>query len=260
MTKTNAYLPILVILSYVVMIVVNTLAVTLPINGIPTGAISDLYPNLFAPAGITFSIWGLIYLLLAASIIYQLFLIKRTKDKTPLLHQLQRYFIASSVINATWIFAWHHLLMGVTVLLMLALLYTLIKIADLTKHSAWTLTDKLFLKVPFGVYFGWITVATIANITTFLVSIGWGGFGLSNSIWMIIVLLVGVIITITRTRHDRNLAYGLVPVWAYWGIWFKHTSTQGFNGNYPMVITAVLVAITVLLLSNGLLIIQKKFL
>jgi hypothetical protein len=240
------------------MIIVNTLAVTLPINGIPTGAISDMYPNLFAPAGVTFSIWGLIYLMLAASIVYQLFILKPGKEKKPVLRNLQVYFIASSLLNAAWMFAWHYLQMGITVILMLALLYTLIKIADLTKHKVWSFTDKLFLKIPFGVYFGWITVATIANITTFLVSIGWDGFGLSDSVWMIAVLFVGVLITITRTWHDRNLAYGLVPVWAYYGIWLKHTSPQAFNGNYPTVITAVLICLALLIISNTLLIFKRQ--
>jgi hypothetical protein len=159
---------------------------------------------------------------------------------------LQRYFIASSVINAVWIFAWHYLQMGLTVLLMLSLLYTLIIIANLANHKAWSFTDKLFLKIPFGVYFGWITVATIANITTFLVSIGWQGFGLADSVWMIIVLFVGLVIAVARTWHDRNLAYGLVPVWAYYGIWLKHTSSAGFDGNYPHVINTVLVCLALL--------------
>ncbi len=244
-------------IAYVMMIVVNALANILPINGFTTGEVSDLYPNLFAPAGITFSIWGLIYLLLGVYVVSQ-FLGKNSQD-TEATRKVNLYFTISSIINSFWILAWHYRWIGLTVVLMLALLYCLIKIADLSHDMSLNVSEKLLIKIPFGVYFGWITVATIANITAFLVSIGWKDFIFPDYIWMIIVLFVWVGISIWRTWKDKNLAYGLVPVWAYLGIYLKHTSLSGFNGQYPHVITAVIICLIILLASNAYMVFKKRY-
>jgi hypothetical protein len=246
-------------LAYIAMVAVNALATILPINNRTTGEISDSYPNIFAPAGITFSFWGIIYLLLGAYVVYQVVqLFTSRKPRSAQATQIQLFFALSSVINIAWIFAWHYDWIGVSVLLMLGLLATLIKIADLTKTAKLPAREKTLTKVAFGVYFGWITVATIANITTYLVKLGWNGFGLPDAFWMILVLIVGVIISVWRTWKDRNLAYGLVPIWAYGGIWLKHTSPQGFDGEYESVIAVVVVCLVALGVSNGFLILKKR--
>ena len=118
--------------------------------------------------------------------------------------------------------------------------------------------DKIFVKIPFGVYFGWITIATIANITTFLVSLGWDNFIFPDQIWMIIILLIGMVIASVTTIRKKNLAYGLVPIWAYFGIYLKHSSAQGFNNNYPIVIVTVMVCITIFVLVNGYLLLKMR--
>lgn len=255
--KYTSLLNVLTLVSFFLMIVMNALANILPINGITTGAVSDSYPNLFAPAGATFSIWGVIYLLLG---IYTtaLFILKN-ESKQSFYNKLNVYFIISSVLNSIWILAWHYRVMWLTVILMFLLLLTLIKIADTIHSQKLSLREKLLVKIPFGVYFGWITVATIANITVFLISIGWSGWGLRDEVWTVLVLLVGVMISVWRTWKDNNLAYGLVPVWAYFGIWLKHTSATGFNGQYAAVINAVLFCLGLLFISNSLLVIRKRY-
>lgn len=252
--KTSLLKP-LILVSYFLMVGINALANTIPINNITTGGVSDSYPNLFAPAGITFSIWGLIYLLLGAYSVCQL-TSKKIHHKVSV--PVNTLFIVSSLVNSVWIFAWHYRIMWITVLLMFALLGTLIKIADVLHEAKLQGRDKYLYKIPFGVYFGWITIATIANITAFLVSIGWNGFGLSDVTWMILVLFVGCGITVWRMHKDSNIAYGLVPVWAYLGIWLKHTSPSGYADSYPEVVAAVLACIVLLVLSNTLLIVRKK--
>ncbi len=230
-------------ISFIAMIVVNFLANSLPINNRSTGAISDAYPNLFAPAGFTFSIWGLIYLLLAAFMVYQSVPHSKAvllKNET-LLNKLNLLFIATSLANISWIFAWHYDYIGVSVLIMAVLLVLLIKIADVLRDAKMTSQEKWLVATPFSVYFGWITVAAIANITVFLVSIGWNGFGIPESVWTCIILLVGALIAILRIRKDKNIAYGLVLIWAYFGIAIKHLSTAGFDGMYPSVIGTVIV-------------------
>lgn len=233
---------------YAVMVFVNYLANALPIGGITTGEASDAYANLFTPAGITFSIWGLIYLLLFVYVIYQFVSVKKKKDKKleQLIGKINGYFILSSLANIAWIFAWHYQFIGLSVLIMAVLLVSMIKIADVLRQEKLTGLDYVAVKLPFSIYFGWITVATIANITVFLVSINWNGFGLPDEVWMIIILFVGAGIGIWRMLCDRNIAYGLVIVWAYLGILYKHLSEEGFAGRYENVIAAVIVCLILL--------------
>jgi len=245
--------------TFIAMVVVNFLANSLPINNRSTGAISDAYPNLFAPAGFTFSIWGLIYLLLAGYVIYQFipFGKKSIEKKELLLKKINYLFIATSVANISWIFAWHYDLIGLSVLIMAALLILLINISDILRAQKMTLKEQFFISTPFSVYFGWITVAAIANITVFLVSINWQGFGISDFVWTSIILLTGTLIGILRLLKDKSIAYGLVLIWAYFGILFKHISASGFAKEYPSIITTVILCIVLFGFFVGRLIYQK---
>ncbi len=257
----NLFLKIFVAVSYLLMIVVNALANILPINGNNTGEVSNAYPNLFAPAAITFSIWGLIYALLAAYTLYQFGLFQKDhgKSRAELFKKIGTYFSLTSVANILWIFSWHYRLIGLSLLLMLVILFYLIKIADLLRKQKFSSKETFFIKVPFSIYFGWITVATIANVTTFLVSLNWNGFGLPDQLWTIIILLVGAAIGILRTIKDKNIFYGVVLIWAYFGILVKHTAVDGFNSQHPMVIGAVFVCLTSFLVANGLVLFKNIF-
>ena len=232
-------------ITYIAMVVVNGLANALPINNMSTGDISNAYENLFAPAGITFSIWGLIYLLLAAYVLYQFGLFQKDhgKSRRALFNKVNLWFILSSVANISWIFAWHYDYIGLSVLIMAVLLISLIKITDIINKEKLSTKEKYFVRLPFSVYFGWITVATIANITVFLVSINWNGFGISEQIWTVVILLAGLLIGALRMMKDKILAYGFVLVWAYVGILIKHLSADGFARQYEEVIITVIISI-----------------
>jgi len=249
----NMIIKILAGVAYVAMVVVNFLANSLPINNRSTGAISAAYPNLFAPAGLTFSIWGLIYLMLAGYVLYQFvsFGSEGGKKKEGLLKKVNIIFIATSLANISWIFAWHYDFIGLSVLIMAVLLMLLIKIADILRVEKMTSMEKLIVSTPFSVYFGWITVAAIANFTVFLVSIGWDGFGIADFVWTSIILLVGALIGILRVQKDKNIAYGLVLIWAYLGILLKHISAGGFGGQYPSVIATVIICLILFVSFTG---------
>ncbi|MEF3691973.1 MAG: tryptophan-rich sensory protein [Candidatus Moraniibacteriota bacterium] len=234
----NTTLKILAGIFYLLMVGVNFLANSLPINNRSTGEISDAYPNLFAPAGATFSIWGLIYLLLGGYVFYQF--TKSAKSKDGLIRKVNIFFVITSAANIAWIFAWHYDFIGLSVLIMSILLVSLIKIADIFRGEKLETSEKIFLSIPFSVYFGWITVATIANITVFLVSIDWDGFGVADFTWTVVILLVGAMIGIARINKDKNIAYGLVLIWAYAGILLKHLSAEGFDGKYPSIIATLI--------------------
>lgn len=260
MNKNNILLKIAVAVGYVAMVAFNYLANALPIGGVTTGEASDAYGNLFTPAGLTFSIWGLIYLLLLIYTIYQFGFGKKETilEREKLFTTINRYFLATSIANIAWIFAWHYGVIWLSVLIMLSLLFFLIKIADVVNKEKFSVMDTLCIRVPFSVYFGWITVATIANITVFLVSLEWNRFGLAEVVWAVIILLVGTGIGTLRMWKDQNIFYGMVLVWAYSGILFKHLSVSGFDGEYPSVIWTVALCIFTFLGTIIFISIKKK--
>ena len=251
--ERDSIIKIITAITFLVMVIVNGLANALPINGVNTGQISDSYPNLFAPAGLTFAIWGLIYLLLAGYTLYQLGFFRDHTNamRSELLSRTGVLFSVSSIANTAWIFAWHYHMIPLSMLLMIVILVCLILINQKMKNQGFSQREYFFIRLPFSVYFGWITVATIANATVLLVSIGWRGFGLAEETWAIIMISAGLIIAIVTMLRNRDIAYGLVIVWAYAGILLKHTSSEGLAGQYPAVITTTTVCIFVLLLAEA---------
>ncbi|RSD35385.1 MAG: hypothetical protein CI953_187 [Methanohalophilus sp.] len=247
-------------ITFSVMVIANALANILPINGITTGQVSDSYPNLFAPAGWTFAIWGLIYLLLAGYTLHQLGVFQNTAHsvKNGLLNKIGILFSISSIANTAWIFAWHYQIIPLSMLLIVVILICLILINQRINKEQLSATEKLFIRLPFSVYFGWITVATIANATTLLVSLNWQGFGLTEPTWAVIVIILGFLIGAVTMLKNRDIAYGLVIVWAYAGILSKHISPDGFGGQYPVVINSTILCIGLLLLSEVYLLISQK--
>ncbi|MDD4026605.1 MAG: tryptophan-rich sensory protein [Candidatus Shapirobacteria bacterium] len=260
MKNKNLFLKIFVAVTYIGMVVVNSLANIIPINGVKTGQISDSYQNLFAPSGLTFSIWSLIYFLLAAYTLYQFGLFQKNKgiNKDKLFKKIGIYFSITSITNIFWIFAWHYNFIFISVLLIVNILFFLIKIADILNKEKFSFKENLFIKTPFSVYFGWITVAVIANITTFLVSINWDGFGISNQIWTILILLIGAVIGILRILKDRNIPYGLVLIWAYLGILIKHSSLDKFANRYPNIIVTLIICIVLFSVAEFSILFNKK--
>ncbi len=200
-----------------VTLVVNYLANALPINGIDTGMISNKYYNEFAPAGITFSIWGIIYSLIIGLIVWQFVNVNEAKNKA--IQQFSPYFIANCLFNATWLFSWHYELFLLSVGLMLGILYTLVQLNRIeSKEIATDLPQKWLLQSAFGIYLGWICIATIANITTFLVSIEFNKLGLTDTFWTGAVIGVGSITAAMLVVRYKNIYIGLAVIWALVGI------------------------------------------
>jgi hypothetical protein len=193
------------------MVVMNYLANALPLNGKTTGALSDAYPNLFVPAGVTFSIWGVIYILLVTFCVIQF-----TTSHQAVISRIGWLFGLSCIFNALWIVAWHYERLPMSLILMLGLLVSLIWINIFIRDL-----PAGFIKAAFGIYLGWICIATIANVTALLVNFGWGGLGISEETWTIIMIAAGtLIVSLTLWRLD-NPFIGLSVVWAFAGIMIK---------------------------------------
>jgi len=208
--------------AYLATIIINYLANALPINGQDTGAISDKYYNLFTPAGFTFAIWGVIYLGLGIYIVYQLIESFRLRqNQTSFVDRIGIWFIVSSVANMIWIFLWHHEVLWLSVLVMLMILTSLIVIYQRLNIGlgAPESPEKYLVHLPFSIYLGWISVATIANIAAFLVGIEWGGFGVNPKIWAIVVILVSVGLGLAMIFRRNDILYSAVIAWALFGIY-----------------------------------------
>ncbi|MCE5196506.1 MAG: tryptophan-rich sensory protein [Negativicutes bacterium] len=257
--KVKGYIRILVGTTFLLMIVINALANIMKFNGQTTGDVANAYPNLFAPAAVTFAIWGVIYLLLAAYTLYQLGLLQDSlnREQANFLGKIGFIFSLSSLANAAWIFAWHYHQITPAMILMLVILSCLIAINRMILQRELSPKERFFIQIPFSVYFGWITVATIANATTLLVSKGWNGFGLTETVWTAILLAVGTLLGVLTMLLHQDFTYGLVMIWAYLGIWLKHTGETGFAGRYPLVVSVTLGCIAVFVLAEIYLIIKK---
>jgi len=195
------------------MIVMNYLANALPLNGKTTGELSDAYPNLFVPAGITFSIWGVIYILLIAFCVVQF-----TTSHQTVIAQIGWLFGLTCIFNGLWIVAWHYGRLPMSLILMAGLLIALLWIGVFIKDLPYGL-----IKAAFGVYLGWICIATIANVTALLVNYNWGGFGISEQTWTIIMILAGTLLVALAIWRLDNPYIGLAVVWAFIGIMIKRS-------------------------------------
>jgi benzodiazapine receptor len=219
--RVRAWLTVAV---FVATVAVNAAANVLPINGQQTGVISDRFDVLVIPAGYVFSIWGLIYLLLAAFTIDQA---RPSRAADPTLRRLGWLPALSGVLNTGWLLLFHYEAFVLTVPVMVALLVTLIAINAITFADRERLTGlaRWTVRLPFSVYLGWITVATIANIAQTLDSIGFDAFGIEPTLVASAVLLVGLAIAVTFVLRFADAAYGAVIVWAYAGIAVKEADT-----------------------------------
>ncbi len=249
--KENKNMKWAAVAAFLVMVAVNMMAVLLPLNGVTSAEVSDKYSNLFAPAGVTFSIWSVIYTLLLVYVVTQFAKMRKKLGldvREDLYRKITPWFIASSLLNAVWLVFWHLEWLWLTVPIMIGLLYTLIKIAEATTAEKWvSWKEYVAVRLPFTVYFGWITVATIANISSWLVSTGFTGGPIKPGAWMVGVVFTGLAVAIAVAAKHRDPAYIAVFLWAYGGILLKHLSDNGFKGMYPSVIIAVTICFTVLL-------------
>jgi translocator protein len=202
---------------FIGVIAINYLANALPINGLNTGEISDLYPSLFTPSGITFSIWSVIYLSLFAFVIYQ-----RKLRNEKYFQSLSKWFMLSCILNMSWILVWHSLLPFVSVLVMLLFLGVLIKIFLLVHQVTLKSRKEYFLvRLPFTLYLSWICVATIANIAAWLTSLDLINSVLTQELLTIIMMLVASVLALIIVLRFRDYAFPAVTLWALTGIALK---------------------------------------
>ena len=240
-SRNSVILKWLNIISFILTVIVNSLAgSTTLIGGKNTAQISDSNPTLITPAGYVFSIWGVIYVLLGIFVVFQALPNQKGRNYHKRIGPL---FVLSSIFNIVWLFLWQYEFLSYSVVIMFLLLATLITIylrLDIGKSLASKL-EKLAVYTPFSVYLGWITIASIANVAVTLVSTNWNGFGIAQETWAILIIIIALLIALLVLATRRDLAYGLVIIWALVGIAVK----QSGNQNIVLIagISAILIAI-----------------
>jgi len=230
-------------LSVALALTVNILASALPLNGQNTGEISDRFQVYFVPAGYVFAIWGLIYIGWIAFTIYQF---QPAQKESPRLRNLGYLFALSGIFNAAWLVCWHYNLFGLSVLVMLALLGLLI--ASYLKlnvgRTSVSAAEKWSVDIPFSVYLGWISVATVANITSWLYFINWNGFGIAPQVWAVIMLVVASVLGVLMTLMRKDSGYVFVLVWSFAGIAVKQAAAPLVaNSAWAMTLVALGLAV-----------------
>jgi len=212
------------LLSVTIALTVNILAAALPLNGQNTGEISDRFKVFFVPAGYVFAIWGVIYIGWIAFAVYQAL---PGQKESPRLRELGYLFALSGLLNAAWLFCWHYNQFGLSVLVMLGLLGLLIASylrLDVGRTPVGTV-EKWCVDIPFSVYLGWITVATVANVTDLLYFMNWNTFGIAPERWAVIMLLVASLVGLLMALTRKDAAYLFVLVWSFVGIAVKQAAT-----------------------------------
>ncbi len=230
--------------AFAVTLAMNALANWLRLGGTTTGEVAERYLNLYTPAALTFAIWGVIYLLMAV------FTVRQWTDAF-LRDRVGWLFTAGCVLNTLWLLAWHFEWLGLSVVLIAALLWTLVQI-ELRLGGAcrghWTRTLSC---AGFDLYCGWIIAAAIGCAATWLTQIGWNGFGLPESVWTVAVLVLGALIAAAFVLQKDRPLVGAAVIWAYLGVILRQLSPDGFAGKYPAVVItaaagAAVIAVTVL--------------
>lgn len=237
-------------LSVALAITVNVLASALPLNGQNTGEISDRFRVYFVPAGYVFAIWGIIYI---GWIVFTIFQYLPPQKQNPRLQNLGYLFAWSGVFNAAWLVCWHYNQFGLSVLVMLILLglliFSYLKL-DVGRSSIGNV-ERWCVDIPFSVYLGWITVATVANITSYLYSISWDGFGIDAQLWAVTMIAVASVVGLMMAQMRKDSGYLLVLIWSFVGIAAKQAA-------FPMVANSAWVASIFVLILVIFSVIQRR--
>lgn len=236
---------------------INTMGAIGKINGLSQKEISDRFVTLITPSPSTFSIWSVIYSLLIISVIVML-IKKKDEYYKNAVEQISGLFWISCILNIAWIVSFSYVQLGLSVIFILGFVITLSLI--LQKLRKIQSAKKFLLPLAFGLYAGWLFIATVVNIAAWLVKLNWGGFGLSHQIWAIIILAIAVLLTLGVNLKNHNAIFPFPIAWAYLGIYQFLKSFQGFNGAYPQVQTVALIGMVLLILIAAYRFYKNRFL
>lgn len=211
----------------ILVFIFNFLTGTGLINDLSQADISAMYPTKITPAGFAFSIWALIYTLVFISVVWMLYKYK-DKEMDKIIQAISGWFILSSLANILWTVTFSYLKLPLSTLLIAVLLISLVMI--LMNLSKLNFKLKAIFPLSFGLYAGWVMIATVVNIAASLVQVGWNGFGISEVMWANIILIVGLVIVFFVTFKTTNVIIPLPLAWAYFAIFKAEDSKVAYAG------------------------------
>lgn len=248
----NKIYAVLNLLSVVAVIYVNYYSVLFGINGNTVGSLSGRYDNLFTPASFAFSIWGIIFLSMVVFAVYQFidtFFLKRNQD---MFEQIGYKFLVTNIGNCTWVFVWLYEWTGLSVLVMMVMLFCLLSTvlqADRTKVFS-SFVRSAFIWFPIMIYAGWINVAMVANISAYLSKLGWEGGFLTESQWAIALILIATLLNLAVLVRKGFWQFAIVGIWALFAIYSRH------QANFSSI--AVVAATGAVAIAAGIVILQVR--
>lgn len=243
----NKIINIFASIQFLLMVLFSLSDVFDPINHITIGEVANKYKVLFMPAGYTFSIWILIYILLAIHVFYiYKTIIKNKESQFYLINRTGKWFCVASFFTVIWIQVWHYEMIELSLIVMLCILGALIMVNKYTSIIKGKKEEYFFVKLPFSVFLGWIMVATGANLSSVLVNTGLLKTENIECISTLILVIIGLIICIIFMKINRTTVYGMVFIWAYIGIMVEHISDYGFRGYYTGVIIGAFISVLIL--------------
>lgn len=228
------------LIAFGAMVIINMLANLIPFGGYSSEQVSDLYPSLFTPAGITFTIWPIIYLVFGVMVVWSMIHTDEQQDK--IVSRVGELFAVSCVLNIAWIFLWHFRQITLSTFAIIALMVVLYILMARTQ-------DNRFAKAAFGLYAGWVTIASIAALYVMLVSIGWNGTDGSASVFVGMGILLAALIVGEVTYLFANYFYALAGIWAYIGIIIAQMTD--YNGTHPFLILSATLGILFIAFMTG---------
>ncbi len=228
----------------VLTLIVNAMGAIGVINGLSQKEISDMYQTLITPAPSTFSIWSVIYTFLIISIIV---MIIKNKDSYygRAIDEISSLFWLSCALNIVWIISFSYNLIGLSTIFIFAFLIVMVLIVE--RIGKIQNKNRFMLPITFGLYSGWLFIATVVNIAAWLVKIEWGGLGISAEIWASVILLVAVGLTLIVILKTKNAIFPLPIAWAYFGIYNFLLAPEGFQGKYSLLPNIALIGIVLLI-------------
>ena len=254
-TTTKAWLNVVFLL---ITLAINAMGVAGTINGVSQADISDMFLTLITPSPFAFSIWSLIYITLISSVIVMLVKVKQQDEYyLKVVDDISVLFWISCVFNIGWMVLFSFILIELSVLPIIGLVITLavILMKLLKNHEA----KRWLLPLSFGIYTGWLFIATVVNIAAALVKMNWNGFGLGESVWAVVILLIAGALIILVQLRNRNAIFPLPVAWAYFGIYQFLISPDGFNGQYGIVQVVSLIGMAILIGASAIQLYRNKF-
>ncbi|MGH4137828.1 TspO/MBR family protein [Clostridium sp.] len=225
-------------------LLINTLGALGLINGLSQKQISDMYVTLITPSPATFSIWSIIYLLLLTSVIVMIVKKDDSYYKSAI-EEITVLFRISCILNVAWIVTFSLVQIELSVIFILGFVIVLSLIC--LKLKKIQVGNHRLLPLTFGLYTGWLFIATVVNIAAALVKLKWNGFGINDEIWAITILIIAVILAFLVLQKNRNAAFPLPLAWGYFGIYKFLESPQGFNNKFVFLQIIALVGMAVLI-------------